>query len=170
MMTSEGYGDAFRRGFGYTIRYLQARGASRDRAEEVAQAAWSKGWERLTQLRNDDRVAFWVNTIALNEFRRGMRRDSSAAPLEDVCGQIGVDSSPIDAATILKRCHPRDRILFHHQMHGLTTEEMAVAVGATKTAIRIRLLRARRAARRIAQMRSVPQATAATREALQNVA
>lgn len=153
-MTSEGYGTAFNKGFGYTIRFLQSRGASRDRAEEVAQAAWTKGWERLAQLRNECMVSCWVNTIALNEFRRGIRMASFDVPLEERCGAIGVDSASIDAATILKLCHPRDQVLFQHQMRGLTTGEIAEALGATKTAIRIRLLRARRSARYQAEMRT----------------
>ena len=153
-MTSDGYGNAFNKGFGYTVRFLQSRGASRDRAEEGAQAAWTKGWERLAQLRNESMVCCWVNAIALNEFRRGIRKDSCDAPLEEVCGQIGVDCAAIDAATILKLCHPRDQVLFQHQMRGLTTEEIATALGATRTAIRIRLLRARRSARRHAVART----------------
>jgi len=146
-MTSQAYGEAFRKGFGYTTRYLQSRGATKDQAEEVAQSAWAKGWERLSQLRQECVVGLWVNTIALNEFRRGIRRQSFHAPLMDVCGQVGVDCAAIDAAAILKRCRPRDQILFEHQLLGRTTQEIATLLGTSETAIRIRLLRARRAAR-----------------------
>ena len=53
----------------------------------------------------------------------------------------------IDVARILRMCRPRDRILLEQQMSGLTAEEIAQKQGVTKTAIRIRLMRARRAAR-----------------------
>ena len=67
MMTREEYGQAYQRGFDLTVRLLLSRGAPRDRAREVAQAAWARGWERLSQLRNESLVVTWVNTIALIE-------------------------------------------------------------------------------------------------------
>ncbi|MFZ3339232.1 MAG: hypothetical protein WA213_00010 [Terriglobales bacterium] len=146
-MTREGYGEAFHKGFARTIRFLQSRGASCDRAEEVAQAAWTKGWERLTQLRDDRLVGPWVNAIAFNELRQAIRRDAFEAPLKEVSGQIGVDCAAIDAASIVKRCHPREEVLFKHLLHDFTTGELAASLGASRTAIRIRLLRARRLVR-----------------------
>ncbi len=147
-MTSEVYGQEFLKGFGYTSRYLQSRGASKDQAEEMAQAAWVKGWERLDQLRQDCLVGRWVNTIALNEFRHGMRRQAFHEPLTEVCGEMGIDCAAIDAAAILKQCRQRDKVLITHQLQGRTTGEIAALFGVSQTAIRIRLLRARRAARR----------------------
>ncbi len=151
-MTSEGYAEAFQKGFGYTRRYLRSRGASSDQAEEVAQAAWAKGWERITQLRQDCLVGRWVNTIALNELRRGLRGQAFHEPLTDVCGDMGVDCAAIDAAAILKRCRLRDQILITHQLQGRTTREIAALLGISQTAIRLRLLRARRAVRRQAKI------------------
>jgi DNA-directed RNA polymerase specialized sigma24 family protein len=147
-MTREGYGEAFHKGFARTIRFLQSRGASRDRAEEFAQAAWTKGWERLTQLRNDGLVGLWVNTIAFNQLRGATRRDAFEAPLTEVRGQVGVDCTAIDADTIFKRCHPREELLFKHLLYGFTTAEIAASLGASENAIRIRLLRARGSVRR----------------------
>jgi len=138
------------------MRFMQARGASSEHAEEIAQAAWSKGWERRTQLRDDCMVGFWINAIALNEFRRGHRKEQFNVELQEICGQIGIDPAPIDAATIVRMCHPRDQILFGHQLRGLTVSEIAQELGATPTAIRIRLLRARRSARKQAESRLRP--------------
>jgi DNA-directed RNA polymerase specialized sigma24 family protein len=147
-MTTEQYAEAFTKGFGITTRYLQSRGASKDQAEEASQAAWARGWERLGQLRQECMVGFWVNAIALNELRRGIRRQSFHSPLGEVCGNVGVDCSALDANTILTRCSPSDRILFGHHLEGHTTEEIASLLGASQTAVRIRFFRARRAARR----------------------
>ena len=146
-MTSENYSTAFLKGFPSTARFLQSRGASRDEAEEVAQAAWVKGWERRGQLRQPGSVGLWVNTIALNEFRRAVRQRSVYSQLGEVCGEVGVNVAAMDAEAILKRCLPRDQILFKHQLQGHTTEEIATLLGVSQTATRIRLLRARRAAR-----------------------
>jgi DNA-directed RNA polymerase specialized sigma24 family protein len=147
-MTREGYGEAFQEGFVRTIYFLQSRGACRDRAEEYAQAAWTKGWERLTQLRNDGLVGLWVNSIAFNQWRRAARRDALAAPLTEVRGQVGVDCAAIDANAILRRCRPREEVLLKHLLNGFTTEEIAASLGASENAIRIRLLRARGSIRR----------------------
>jgi DNA-directed RNA polymerase specialized sigma24 family protein len=53
----------------------------------------------------------------------------------------------IDINRILSSCRPSERVLFEQQMYGATTEEIARKQGVTETAIRIRLLRARRATR-----------------------
>jgi DNA-directed RNA polymerase specialized sigma24 family protein len=60
---------------------------------------------------------------------------------------MGVAS--IELASLLDSCCPSDRVLLLHQLHGLTTSEMAREVGATETAVRIRLMRARRSVRRV---------------------
>src|SRR5258708_22043158 len=75
VMTTEGFGQAYSRGFDVTIRFLTSRGLRRDHACEVAQAAWVKGWERLGQLRDERFVFTWVNTIALNVYRKAIRTD-----------------------------------------------------------------------------------------------
>ena len=74
-MTKEGYGQAYQRGFELTVRFLLSRGVQRDNAREVAQAAWVRAWERLSQLRDDNLVVTWVNTIALNVYRGLIRKD-----------------------------------------------------------------------------------------------
>src|SRR3984957_17276059 len=73
-MTRDGYGIAYQKGFTLTVRFLLSRGAQREYAMEVAQGAWVRGWERLHQLRDEATVVTWVNTIALNAYRRGKGR------------------------------------------------------------------------------------------------
>lgn len=147
MMTRDEYGQAYQRGFDLTVRLLLSRGAPRERAREVAQAAWARGWERLCQLRNDTLVVTWVNTIALNVYRTVLRREPAYQPLPELRTSPGVNLAAIDVARILQFCRPCDRILLEQQMSGVTAEELARKQGVTETAIRIRLLRARRAAR-----------------------
>ena len=52
-MTRDEYGAAFQQGYERTVASLMARGAHCDEAREIAQEAWVKGWERLSQLRNE---------------------------------------------------------------------------------------------------------------------
>jgi DNA-directed RNA polymerase specialized sigma24 family protein len=143
-MTQEGYGQAYRQGFVRTVRLLRFRGASMNDAEDVAQAAWLQGWKKLDQLRDPGTIVNWVNAIAINYHRRGMLREARYQPLSDLCGRAEIDLAPLDTAKILNFCRPGDRILFEHQLGGLTTQEIAEKQRVSTTAIRIRLLRARR--------------------------
>jgi DNA-directed RNA polymerase specialized sigma24 family protein len=153
-MTQDGYGQAYQEGFNLTLRFLRSRGVPTESAREVTQAAWAKGWECLGQLRNEDLVVTWINTIALNAYRRVRRYEDTFHDLKDIGTRPGVNFAAIDMARILKICHPADRALLNHQMDGLTPREIARLRGVPESAIRIRLLRARRSARlRIEQAR-----------------
>jgi len=147
-MTRDEYGLAYQKEFSFTVRFLLSRGAQRECAMEVAQGAWVRGWERLHQLRDDATVVTWVNTIALNAYRRVMRREPPSQQSPDAVSPIGIDIAAIDVHRILSNhCRPSERVLFEQQMSGASTEEIARQQGVTETAIRIRLLRARRATR-----------------------
>ncbi len=67
------YAEAFETGYGATRRFLLARGAPLEEAEEIAQAAWARGWEFREQLRDPGLVSYWVNSIARNLFRARFR-------------------------------------------------------------------------------------------------
>ena len=146
-MTRSDYGRAYQAGFKSTVRLLESKGAPHDTAEETAQAAWTRGWERIDQLRNEELLRTWVNAIAMNMYRRSARNDIRRQPLLDRSGGADVDIAAIDLKRLLKCCCSSDRVLLLYQLHGLTTSEMARKIGATETAIRIRLMRARRSAR-----------------------
>lgn len=152
-MTTDGFGQAYARGFDRTIRFLTSRGVKRDQACEVAQAAWVRGWERIGQLRDERFLFTWVNTIALNFYRKEIRTD----PLKRVGGDFDthiaklkshtIDVAAIDIGRVLERCRPADRVLLNQHMQGVTPAEIAREQGLTQTAVRIRMLRARREAR-----------------------
>ncbi len=74
-MTTEEYGNAYKKGYHLTVRFLVSRGLTYDGAQETAQAAWVSGWERLGQLRDSSMVLTWMNSIALNIHRSCMRRE-----------------------------------------------------------------------------------------------
>lgn len=145
-MTGENYGQAYQRGFRSTLRFLRSRGVGRDVADDLAQAAWVKGWERLSQLRDESMVTTWVNAIAINLYRGFLRREKPTTDLTDFPAPAEVNLAAIDMVRILKFCTPRDRALLELQMQGATAGEIAQKHGVTVTAIRIRLLRARRSA------------------------
>jgi len=157
-MTSTAFGEAYRAGFERTVRFLTSRGASRDGALEAAQAAWARGWERLSQLRNEEMILTWVNSIALNVYRGVARRQALIQPLPELHSKFKIDLYAIDVDRVLTFCRPCERNLLEQQMLGVTTEEIARDHGVTETAIRIRMMRARRSVRsqlerRAAQLR-----------------
>lgn len=148
VMTREEYGQAYEQGLQWTVRLLRARGARHDSAREIAQAAWMKGWERRSQLRQPETVINWVNTIALNLQRSAFRRRCANSDLSTtLSSRPGVNLAAIDLGLILKRCRNSDRILLEQQISGATPQEMARQQGVTVSTIHIRLFRARRAAR-----------------------
>jgi DNA-directed RNA polymerase specialized sigma24 family protein len=62
-----------------------------DIAEDVAQAAWLQGWQKLHQLRDERMILSWVNAIALNYHRRRGQNDSRYQALSEVPAVSGVD-------------------------------------------------------------------------------
>ena len=146
-MTRHTYGQAYQVGFERTVRFLISKGARGDGAQEAAQAAWARGWERLDQLRSDTSVFTWINTIALNFYRGLLGRETLILPLPELQSRDRIDVAAIDINRALRRCRPCERTLLQQHMEGATMEEIARENGVTETAIRIRLMRARRAAR-----------------------
>jgi len=159
-MTSEEYAQAYQDGIKLTFRFLLSRGVGPDSAEEISQAAWFRGWERLGQLRNDDQVSTWINTIALNLYRRAIRVERRLQCLKDpLFAKTTMNWAAIDVSRILGFCRLPDRQLLEAQMRGNTAQEIAHQRGVSQTAIRIRLLRARRAARKAAEAGARPDAS-----------
>jgi RNA polymerase sigma factor (sigma-70 family) len=144
-MTTEEYGNAYQRGFNLTVRFLVSRGLSYDAALDTAQAAWAKGWERRAQLRDPNLVLTWTNSIALNIHRTYLRREPQTQVLPELAAPPRLNVAAIDAKRILNNCKPNDRIVLHsHYIEGYKVQEIAEKHGWTETAVRIRLLRARR--------------------------
>ena len=150
-MTRSDYGRAYEQGFEPTVRFLVSKGIPRDSAEETAQAAWTRGWERIDQLRDEDSVKTWVTAIARNMYRRNTHIDRLKEPLLDRAVKPDPGAASIELASVLDSCCPSDRSLLLFQLYGLTTSEMAHQVGVTEAAVRIRLMRARRSARSVSQ-------------------
>ncbi len=160
-MTSEQYGTAFDRGFPRTVRFLGMRGLSREAAEEAAQMAWATGWERLYQLRDHTRLLQWVASIALNAYRKTLRSSRRNVSLHEIAVPPPINHAAIDLECILSRCGRKQReILDTYHLKGVDIVQMAHHYSCSKTAIRIRLSRARRDAAEAASIKR-PQAARA---------
>jgi RNA polymerase sigma factor (sigma-70 family) len=144
-MTKEEYGAAYQKGYTLTVRFLVSRGLSFDTAQETAQAAWTRGWERIGQLRDSSMVLTWMNSIALNIHRSCIRREPLFQALPELSTPPKVNLAGIDVRRILQNCKTNEReVLQRHYLEGYKVQEIAEAHGWTETAVRIRLLRARR--------------------------
>jgi RNA polymerase sigma factor (sigma-70 family) len=144
-MTRQDYGAAYQDGYEMTVRFLVSRGSARDAAEEIAQAAWVKGWERIEQLRDTSMLLAWLNTIALNILRSDCRRQAFLQILFDVPIAPKANLAGIDLRRILKSVKPNDRVILHRfYVEGFKVREIAKEQGCTETALKIRLLRVRR--------------------------
>ena len=144
-MTQDNFAAAYNSGYTVTVRFLASRGIQPDHAEEIAQAAWSKGWERREQLRDPKRIVTWVNSIAVNMFRNECRNPAKdALPIDLPAPRLSTVAA-IDAKRSLDRCTDTERdMLEQFYFLGFNSQEIARRSGCTPSAVRVRLLRARR--------------------------
>ncbi len=117
-----------------------------EEAEEIAQAAWVRGWEYRDQLRDPGLVSFWVNSIARNLFRARFRAPAQTE-IDDSSAVYTMDLDAIEVGRLLDRCPHRDRQLLERSLQGYSAEEIARSEGITPTGIRVRLLRIRQSLR-----------------------
>ena len=155
-MTREEFGAAYEQGRERTIRFLLARGAAPALVPDIAQSAWLTGWEKLDQLRDPRLILPWVNSIALNHYRRAIRIECLHQEIQESDhGTTTLNLAAIDVNRVLRSCRPADRHLLEAQMKGVTPKELARQKGLKSSTVRIRLLRARRSARMVLETPAV---------------
>jgi RNA polymerase sigma factor (sigma-70 family) len=142
-ITADAYARAYQDGFARTVRFLASCGAQRDLAEEVAQAAWVRGWERRAQLRHLPALCFWVNSIARNILRNSFRRQQSMTELaETTLVDHPLESEPIDAGRLFDECTADERKLLEmYYLEGFTSQELSGELGLSAVGVRVRLTR-----------------------------
>lgn len=144
-MTETQFETAYTDNFSLTRRFLLSRGMGAPRADELAQAAWSKAWERRDQLRELGSMAAWVNTIALNLLRGEARKAVPQVEIEDRDEPVrsSIDSR-VDAEKAMDSLSEEDRkLMLLHVVAGLTSKEIAAKSELSPVAVRVRLHRAK---------------------------
>jgi len=150
----EEFGCAYERWFPTTVRLLASKGLSPDNAREIAQTAWVRGWQYRAQLRESSLLLTWVNTIAVNIYRRCLRCDPKFLAMPEIGAAPALNWASFDVERILRDCSPRDRmILEQHHLEERSIGDIAREHRCSETAIRTRLMRARRSARAAGLMR-----------------
>lgn len=132
-------------GFNVTKRFLLSRGVYGDTAEEIAQAAWAKGWEYRFQLQQPELLGVWVNSIAKNMLLNQVRLSHRYGELTEPPTLQPKPAIAIDAQKMLNECPSRDaELLSQYYIMGYTTDEIARNTKSCPATIRVRLLRLRR--------------------------
>ena len=163
-MEQELYASDYQNGLSCTIRLLLSKGLMKEEAEELAQAAWVRGWEAKHQLQQTERVIPWVNSIAINAMYNQKRRAKRMEQLDDnravMAAPVSVPAK-IDAAKLLDRCSPLDRsLILHRFVGGYVMSEIAKIHGISTVATRVRIHRAKAALRRYASKPRLTEAAA----------
>ncbi|MET9819277.1 MULTISPECIES: SigE family RNA polymerase sigma factor [unclassified Streptomyces] len=118
-------------------------------AEDAVQEAYAKAWPRWEQLVAQGDPTPWVRTVALRlavsswrRTRNRIRAHFKHGPPPDLPG-LAPDHVALVAA--LRHLNPEQRraVVLHHLLD-LPVEEVARETGSTSTAVRSRLMRARR--------------------------
>lgn len=150
IVNSAEFENVYKRNYSRTVRALSARGVRGDIAQEFAQSAWARAWERRAQLRQPSRLVEWVNSIAMNAFRSWLRDNPREEPLD-----VQYSSSATSlikhrlARQLLQASGRYSRILEAFYFWGYSTEEIADLYNTSPVAIRVRLSRARAALRNV---------------------
>jgi RNA polymerase sigma factor (sigma-70 family) len=145
-MTTTDYAQAYETGFQKTVRFLLSRGVEPSTAEESAQAAWARGWEKRKHLKEATRVVQWVNTIALNIFRGRYRKESreEAMPTREFAIEPENRMARVDLAKSAGQCSKRDwQLLTAHYVDGYTSDEIAERMALNPVTVRVRISRAK---------------------------
>lgn len=145
VLTVEQYGAAYQTGFQRTVRFLRSRGANEDAAEEIAQAAWSRGWERIHQLRTPEALEVWIASIAKHMFSAHAIKVQRSEEIEETTAACGPSATNLLWNEIVSCCQPEEKkLLSLHYVSGYSSGEIAKKLGCSALAVRLRLMRVRR--------------------------
>jgi len=151
-MTRDEFGIAYERNFHRTVRSLMARGLRFAEAEELAQVAWTKGWEKLDQLRDARCVGAWILRIAVHAasdlIAKRMRARETPLQEEAIVGYEMNLMDQLDVRRAILKCARRYQVIVDQlYFEGYSERELAQRSGRSVTSIRGRAYRARRAVR-----------------------
>ena len=148
-MTEEEYSKHFLKGIKKTKNFLLRKGIRETIAEEFAQIAWTRGFEKLQQLRDKKTVFSWVDTIAINLVGTFYRKENRLCQILPDTVSVHIDTVSIDINTILAKLKPKHQKVLRDELEGLTPAEIVASLNHTITegAIRIRRMKAKQAAR-----------------------
>ena len=155
---SEAFAELFRRHHHAVRRACARRLGDLKEADEIAQCAFVRAWERIDQCRGERRFGGWVQVIAhrqcIDALRERGRATPTASPLDDMNALSSTDG-PEDSVLraevagfvqlALADLPPRQRdVVVARDLEGRRPGEIAAALGLSLGAVDSLLLRGRR--------------------------
>ena len=132
----------------------------RDEAEDVAQSAFVKAFEKLASFDPGYRFFSWLYRIAHNEAVNALERRQRHEGLEDATGEVEPPEVRSDLGDLIGQClldlsvdHRSVIVLRHFQ--DLSYDEMAAALGISEKKVKSRLFSARAALREIVTRKGI---------------
>ena len=126
---------------------MVSRGLPDPEAQEIAQAAWVRGWERRWQLRDQGMIFSWINSIAVNMSRNQFRRNAKNQDLKEMADRRpgpSAGGARVDLQCLLSKCDELDQsLLWMQTIGGFTTAEIGRHHGLKASTVRVRLMRAK---------------------------
>ncbi len=127
------------------IAYVHGKTRARDEAEDIAQDAFCKAWEHLPRLRNPAAFGGWLFRIANNAIVSAARKPR-VAPLEaeaaDRPANVSEDRSAEVHAAVGELLQEQQIVVSLRHFSGMSTEQVAQALGIPQGTVRSRLSRA----------------------------
>lgn len=127
-------------------------------AQDAAQEAFVRCYERLRSLDHPTAFRYWLYAIVRNEVfgRLRRRRQYQIIPLDEAEANVWEETTPFEhvvdlerralLARLLNRLRPEYReVVILREVDGMSYEEIAAVTGATLPAVKARLFKARRA-------------------------
>jgi RNA polymerase sigma-70 factor (ECF subfamily) len=131
-----------------TTRHLMLLGANSDRASELAQDAWVRGWERLNQLDDPRRLVAWINAIAVNLLWDRVKSEKWYEPLSferEPASSVVIDIRLLDLDVALNQCSAEDQFWLNATYKdGFSATELEYRTGIARGTIHAKVSRARR--------------------------
>jgi DNA-directed RNA polymerase specialized sigma24 family protein len=141
-VAAQNFENAYRDGYRRTVLTLQRIGAKGDQAWEIAQAAWSRAWAHLPELRDHNRLLAWVNAIARRIWLTSLRRHR-LIEISQLRHEPALAERFNPALIDLERA-----LLIEGLLNGYSQCELAKLSGKSLPAIHAELCRARKALRK----------------------
>jgi RNA polymerase sigma factor (sigma-70 family) len=141
------FAKVYQRSFAKTCKFVCSLGADYNTAEEIAQSAWARGWQRRHQLLQPQFLATWVHAIARNLYRESYAKARRLTELDEY-GFTSNVLHKIEVEDMLSNCtKPETHFLHLVYFEGYTSEEIAARHKVSPVTIRVRLMRLRQSLR-----------------------
>ncbi len=146
-ISDQDFAEGYKKGFTRTAKFICSLGANPEIAEEISQAAWTRGWQHRHQLQQPQYLSSWVNTIARHLYHEHFAKARRFSELED----RSVDSNilqKLEVQGLMAECSPSEvTFLKMFYFEGYSSDEIAVSLDKSPVTVRVRLMRIRQSMR-----------------------